>query len=239
MSSTLKNSEAKSQAEKTKVIIYGGNGFVGTHVARCLAESNVAAVCLSRTGHKPIHLQDEEWSNQVCWSKGDASQPDPKLLASADCMICLVGSAPLPTFSKAAYEQQVFSNGTTNATAIKAAGVAGIKKVILLGAKIPWPMRRDSFGYAKGKELALAAANEFSQLSEHHSAIVLQPGIIHGKRHLTSGKVIPIDLYVGPMAHLMPSQFVSVETLAKRIAEVSLTEGPHTGKLTIISNSDI
>ena len=88
------------QTNKSKVVVYGGNGFVGTHVAKSLSESDAYAVCLSRTGHKPIHLQNQEWSNKVCWSSGDASTPDTKLLTSANILICLVGSAPTLTFSK-------------------------------------------------------------------------------------------------------------------------------------------
>lgn len=227
------------KAEKTKVVIYGGNGFVGTHVAKCLSESDTHAICLSRTGHKPIHLQDEDWSNNVCWSSGDASTPDNKLLASADTLICLVGSAPTPTFSKKSFEQKVFANGMTNANAIKAAGEAGIKKVVLLGAQIPWPLRTNKFAYAKGKELALDAAGEFAALSDEHSAVVFQPGMIYGRRYLPSGKSIPLNLLVGPMPYIMANQFVSVERLATRIVEVALSEGTHTGELTIIKNSDI
>ncbi len=239
MSNSVNKSAAAVQAKKSKVIVYGGNGFVGTHVAKCLSESNVNAVCLSRTGHKPIHLRDEDWSNDVCWSRGDASDPDKKLLASADSLICLVGSAPTPTFSKRSFEQKVFENGITNATAIKAAGEAGIKKVILLGAQILWPLRTNKFAYAKGKELALTAASEFSQMSDEHSAIVFQPGMIYGRRYLTNGKSIPLNLLLGPLPYIMPNQFVSVEKLATRIVEIALSDGAQSGELTIIKNSDI
>jgi len=217
----------QTRAKRTRVVVYGGNGYVGTRVAKNLAESNAHAICLSRTGHKPVHLRNEEWSNQVCWSKGDASTPDKKFLASADSLVCLVGSAPTPTFSKAAFEQKVFSNGITNATAIKAAGEAGVKKIVLLGAQI------------QGKELALNAAKEFAQLSDEHSAIVFQPGMIYGRRYLASGKSIPLNVLVGPMPFLLSKQFVSVEKLATRIVEVTLSDGPHTGEFTIIKNADI
>ena len=229
----------QTRAKRTRVVVYGGNGYVGTRVAKNLADSNAHAICLSRTGHKPVHLRNEEWSNQVCWSKGDASTPDKKFLASADSLVCLVGSAPTPTFSKAAFEQKVFSNGITNATAIKAAGEAGVKKIVLLGAQIPWPLDSQKLAYAQGKELALNAAKEFAQLSDEHSAVVFQPGMIYGRRYLASGKSIPLNVLVGPMPFLLSKQFVSVEKLATRIVEVTLSDGPHTGEFTIIKNADI
>ena len=35
---------------QTKVIIFGGNGFVGTHIAKNLVDLDAAPVCISRTG---------------------------------------------------------------------------------------------------------------------------------------------------------------------------------------------
>jgi len=239
MSSSTVNSQACTQSDKSKIIVYGGNGCVGTNVAKCLIESSASAICLSRTGHKPLHLRDEEWSTQVCWSKGDAAAPDKKLLASADCVICLVGSAPTPTFSKESFERKVFENGETNALAIEAAGEVGIKKVVLLGAQIPWPLRNKSFAYSKGKDRALCAAKRFAELSDEHSAIVFQPGMIFGRRYLPSGKSIPLNKLVGPLPYLLPSQFVSVEKLANRIVEAALSENSYSGELTIVKNSNI
>ncbi len=239
MNSSTVKPHACAQSDKSNIIVYGGNGFVGTHVAKCLVESKATAICLSRTGHKPIHLQAEHWSTQVCWSKGDAATPDKKLLARADCIICLVGSAPTPTFSKESFERKVFENGETNARAIEAAGEAGIKKVVLLGAQIPWPLRNNFFAYSKGKDRALCAAKRFTQLSDEHSAVVFQPGMVFGRRYLRSGKSIPLNKLVGPLPYLLPGQFVSVEKLANRIVEVALSENPYSGELTIIKNSDI
>ena len=106
----------QNQAKKTsfKVAIYGGNGFVGSHIARELSKHDICTVCVSRTGHKPLHLHDKSWSESVRWCKGDASKPNTDFLKSVDAVVVCLGSAPLPTFSQAAYEQAVFMNGTSN-----------------------------------------------------------------------------------------------------------------------------
>lgn len=223
----------------TKVVVYGGNGFVGTRVAEQLAKQEVCVVCLSRTGHKPIHLKDESWSESVRWCKGDASQPSSELLASANVLITLVGSPPLPTLSKEAYEKQVFMNGTTNVNAINAAAEAGIKRVVLLGAKIPFPMNYDRFGYAKGKRLAFEAAKAFSELSDQHTAVVLQPGAIYGTRYLKSGKSVALGTVMKPLSHIMPWQFISVDRVAQRIVDAALSDEPYNGKLTVLSHKEI
>ena len=221
-----------------KVAIYGGNGFVGTHVSKYLAQRKISTVALSRTGHKPLHIKDQQWSESVRWCKGDASTPDAKLLQTVDVLVLLVGSPPLPTFSKESYDRQVFMNGTTNVNAIKGATDAGVKRIVLVGARIPWPINTDKFGYAKGKRLALEAAQEFAKQSEQHSATVIKPGAIYGKRYLSNGKVVPLDWFMAPMAKLMPWQFVSVDAIANRIASIAIEHGDASG-LTIIENSDI
>ena len=228
-----------SESNKAKIAVYGGNGFVGTHVAEQLANRGICTVCLSRTGHKPVHLKDTDWSESVRWCKGDASQPDAALLSSVTTLISLVGSPPLPTLSQEAYEQQLFMNGRTNVSAINAAAEAGVKRVVVLGAKVPFPLNSDRFAYAKGKRMALEAATAFADLSEDHSAIVLQPGVIFGTRYLKSGKPLALGTFLKPISKIMPWQFISVEQVAARIVHAALSEEPYLGKLTILPHSEI
>lgn len=219
--------------------MYGGNGFVGTHVAKALLECDVCAVCLSRSGHKPLHLKDQKWSESVRWCKGDASSPDTQLLKRMNGLVTLVGSPPLPTLSKDAFDDQVFLNGTANANAIREAGEAGIKRIVLLGAQIPFLFNTDRFGYTKGKNIAIEAAKEFSALSNQHRAIVIQPGIVFGRRYLKNGKSIPLDTLFKPFSWIMPWQFVCVEKVAKRIAHEMLCDDSNKPQFLVIKNSQI
>lgn len=220
----MKKSNSKSARS---VAIYGGNGFVGVHVAKELVENNFDVICISRTGHKPLHLKDEKWSERARWCKGDAAEPSQECLKQVDVVISTVGSAPTPTFSKTAFDQKVFENGVCNSQLIKAASKAGIKTVVLLGAKIPWPLNSKHFAYAKGKKMAQEAAENFTQHSSSHSALVLKPGVVLGKRVIGNGKIIPLDTLFYPFKLLMPWQFVSAEKVAKRIC-LELTENTDT-----------
>ncbi|MBL4670739.1 MAG: NAD(P)-dependent oxidoreductase [Arenicella sp.] len=231
--------QTKKAKHTTKIVVYGGNGFVGTRVARALLARDVCAVCLSRSGHKPLHLGDQQWSESVRWCKGDASEPDTQLLQRLDGLVTLVGSPPLPSFSKEAYDEQVFANGTTNANAIKGAGEAGIKRVVLLGAQLPFFMRGENFGYAQGKKIAMQAAQDFSELSSEHRAIVIQPGLIYGRRYQKNGKSIPLDIIFKPISRIMPWQFVSVEKVAERVASEMLCNDSGRGQFIVIKNSQI
>jgi len=222
-----------------KVVIYGGNGFVGTHIAKALAKQDVCTVCVSRTGHKPLHLKDEKWSEKVRWCQGDASQPKADLLKSANVVICAVGSAPLPTLTQEAFEQQVSSNGSANVSAINAANDAGVQRLILLGAQIPWPLNTDKFGYAKGKRLAYEAAEKFASTSKQHRALVIQPGAIYGTRVLLNGTQLPLGLLMKPLSYLMPWQFISVQRIAERVVNEILGPNPSAPAFVVLKNSDI
>lgn len=222
-----------------KVAIYGGNGFVGTHLAKRLSAENVSITCLSRTGHKPPYLNDEAWSKSVIWSKGDAGRPDLTLLEKIDVVIILVGSAPLPTFSNTAFEQQVHNNGIAPSNAINGALIAGVKRIILVGAKLPSLLNTDRFGYAKGKNLALDAAKKFANQSPEHSAVVLQPGAIYGKRRLKGGAVIPLDIAMSPLAKLVPSQLTSVHRVAERITMTTINSELYNTNFTVLTSLEI
>lgn len=224
---------------KLKVAIYGGNGFVGTYLAKEFAARNIGTVCLSRSGYKPLHLKDEEWSETVRWCKGDATEPKLELLSTVDVIIVSVGSPPIPTLSKEAYEHQVFMNGTTNANLIRAAGEAGVKRVIVMGASIPLPMRSDKFGYTKGKRLAYDAAKAFSELSKQHRAVVLQPGAIFGTRHLANGWSIPLGAVMKPLSYIMPWQFIDVEKIAQRVVNEALDNDADKPSFMVLKNTAI
>jgi len=222
---------------QTKVIIFGGNGFVGTNIAKCLVEQGAAPVCVSRTGTRPLHLQSQSWSEQVKWCQGDASEPKPKSLATADAIICAVGSPPIPTFNQSAWDKQFFTNGTTNISALDAAAEAGIKRAVLIGAQIVSPLRTDNFAYYKGKRLACEAARRFSERSEEQSAIVFQPSMIIGTRYTSSGKSVPLDL-LAPFGALSRSLMVNVEVLAARAAKEALNFSPSKA-FEVVANKDI
>ena len=229
--------ETNSNTEK--IVIFGGTGFVGCKVAERLSAAGAQVACVSRKGSKPAHLENAKWADKVDWIKGDASEPDPELLKGCAALICLVGSPPIPAVGKKAYAQQVLTNGITNSNAIKEAGDADIKRVVLLGAKLPGFMDGDWFGYAKGKRLSLQAAKEFSEISENHYAVVIQPGGIYGKRHTASGTEIPIDLVMRPLSKIFGSQLVSLEKVADRIVTEALSKTEHLESFKIVKHSDI
>ena len=146
---------------------------------------------------------------------------------------------PLPTFSSNAYNAQVHSNGTVNVNAIRAAGEAGIKRLVLISAKIPKFMQRDSFGYAKGKRLSEEAALEFSELSDQHQVLIVRPNMVYGTRYTAAGKAIRLGLIFSPLSKIFSSQFNAVEKLAARTGDFVNKPENYSQGCTILEGKDI
>ena len=224
---------------QNRIIIYGGNGFVGTHVAQQLVAQGARVTCASRSGLRPVHLANTDWAEDVVWLKSDAGNPEPALLSTFEVMISTIGSPPLPTFSQTAYDRQLSINGTCNVKAIECAAEAGIKRLVLVGAKMPKFLQGDRFAYAKGKRIAFEAAQTFSMLSDEHRAIVIQPGAIFGTRFTASGTKIPLGVIMGPLSKVLRSQLVAVEKLAKRIVDSSLAPSNNLSAFELLKHTEI
>jgi uncharacterized protein YbjT (DUF2867 family) len=93
-----------------KVIVFGGNGFVGSNVLKELFARSVSAVSVSRSGIKPNHFKSEAWAQSVEWHQGDAmnSSTYESLLQNAKAVVISVGSPPVP-FVDESY--QIMMNG--------------------------------------------------------------------------------------------------------------------------------
>lgn len=224
--------------ELMNIAIYGGNGFVGSHIAEQLNQAQHNVSCVSRSGSIPNHLSEQVWAQDVSWIQGDAAQANKGLLAQQDAIISTIGAPPLPTFSQSAFDKSLKTNGEVNAALINAAADAGVKNLLLLGAKIPSLLDKSWFAYAKGKGIALEAAKQFAQLSEQHFACVMQPGAIYGTRHTRKGSAIPLTPIMHPLAKIIPSQFISVEKVAECAARAIENQEGHVG-FKIIEQQDI
>lgn len=222
-----------------KVIIFGGHGFVGARVAHALQQAKCEVSCVSRSGKMPEQLVGDHWALQVNWLRGDAGNPNISRLAQHDVLISTVGAPPIPTFTKRSYQRSLHTNGEVNRVVIEAAGKAGIKRVVLLGAQIPKILQGEWFAYTKGKQIAAQAAKTFSERSEQHSAVVIQPGGIYGKRHTRAGREIPIDWIMAPMAKVLPSQLISVDRVAQCVAEAALGRRANHHQFSLITHREI
>eukprot|EP00126_Sphaerothecum_destruens_P009884 Sdes_comp20620_c1_seq1m15692 len=74
-----------------KVVVFGGNGFLGSQICRNLLRKEVDVISISRSGRPPSRLP---WCEKVTWLKGNALNPSelPGLLRDSDGCINTIGT---------------------------------------------------------------------------------------------------------------------------------------------------
>lgn len=60
-------------APEAKVVVFGGNGFVGSRVCEIAQGMGLHVISVNRSG-RPSWL-NQSWANDVEWIQGDALQP--------------------------------------------------------------------------------------------------------------------------------------------------------------------
>ena len=213
--------------KKNIVAVLGGNGFVGQRVLEQLAGRNLQARCISRTGERPVHMHDPEyaWAEEVEWIQADGETLEKDVLAECDSLICLVGAPPIPRFTRAGIARQHRENSAANCRAIELASAVGIKRLAVLGAHLFAPARNNSFGYFLGKRDTLRAARSFGT-TESNQATVVQPFLITGRRFLTNGIALPMDIVPGMFSPISLNYLKPVEDVATALVDAVTQERP-------------
>jgi len=209
-----------------RLVILGGNGFVGSAVAEEALRRGLEVLCLSRSGRCTA---PHAWASRVRWERADALQPDTyrEHLRGAEALVVSIGSPPLP-FQDRAYQMKM--NGETNAVAARTAKAAGVPQLVLINAAMPRWLTPE--GYRAGKLVAEAAAKELVDGS--FGAAVLKPGAIYGTRYVGNTPV-PLWAVLGPASALMRNLWgplranapVSVDLVASAAVDAATSAAFH------------
>ena len=201
------------------VVVMGGSGFVGRHLAQELLSRGARLRVVSRNPERAGVLKPLGNLGQVQLLRGDVTRPEalPQLLAGADAVVNLVG-----TFGGDL--DAVMGRGAgALAAAAKAAGAQAFVQVSAIGAD-----GEGQTAYARTK-----AAGEASVLAAFPSATVLRPSVLFGPDDqfinmfawLTAS--LPVLPVFGPAAQLQP---LFVDDLALAICAALEDPAAHGGK---------
>lgn len=188
--------ESKS-VERKKVLVFGGNGYVGTHICKEALARSIPVASLSRSG-RPSGVP-EPWTSEVEWVKGDLFHPSQwrHTLDDISAVISCVGGF-------GSNEQMHRINGAANVQAIRAASQAGVDRFVFISAHdfgLPSFFLR---GYYAGKR----AAEDELLAKFPYSGVILRPGFIHGVRQV--GKVkLPLNAIGSPLEILLKHKAIS------------------------------
>ncbi|WCJ29107.1 NAD(P)-binding Rossmann-fold superfamily protein [Euphorbia peplus] len=169
-----------------RVVVLGGNGFVGSAICKAAVSKGIEVTSLSRSGRSAY---EGPWVDQVNWLTGDVFYANwDEVLLGATAVVSTLGGF-------GSEEQMLRINGEANVVAVNAAKDYGVPKFILISVHdYNLPPFLLSSGYFTGKKKA-----ESELLSKFpNSGVVLRPGFIYGKRKV-NGFEIPLDLIGEPI----------------------------------------
>lgn len=169
-----------------KLLVLGGNGFVGSHVCREALGKGLSVASLSRSGRTNI---PGSWADNVVWHQGNLLSADSwkDALSGVTSVISCVGG-----FGSNSYMYKI--NGTANINAIRAATEQGVKRFVYISAADFGVVNYLLQGYYEGKKAA-----EAELLSKFpYGGVILRPGFIHGTRQVGSMK-LPLGVIGAPL----------------------------------------
>ncbi|EOY29264.1 NAD(P)-binding Rossmann-fold superfamily protein isoform 2 [Theobroma cacao] len=129
-----------------KLLVLGGNGFVGSHICREALNRGLTVASLSRSGRSSLH---DSWAKNVTWHQGNLLSSDSwkEALNGVTSVISCVGG-----FGSNSYMYKI--NGTANINAIRAAAEKGVKRFIYISAADFGLANYLLQGYYEGKRAA-------------------------------------------------------------------------------------
>ncbi|KAI3505507.1 hypothetical protein L1887_27638 [Cichorium endivia] len=169
-----------------KLLVLGGNGFVGSHICKEALDRGLSVASLSRSGKSSIK---DSWANKVSWHQGDLLSGDSwkEALNEVTSVISCVGGFGSNTFM---YK----INGTANINAVRAASEKGIKRFVYVSACDYGVVNYMLQGYYEGKR-----ATETELLTKFpYGHVILRPGFIYGTRRVGNMK-LPLGIIGSPL----------------------------------------
>lgn len=176
----------EDEKPRTKLLVLGGNGFVGSAVCREALSTGHEVLSLNRSG--PPGVRDP-WVGQVDWIRGNVLEVDSwrGALHDVSAVISCIGA-----FGSNDFMRKI--NGDANREAARAAAEEGVKRFVYVSAHNvglpPFVLR----GYFEGKK----AAEEAVRQHFPYSGVVLRPAMIHGTRQVGSFG-LPLSLVGAPL----------------------------------------
>ncbi|MGH6785524.1 MAG: NAD-dependent epimerase/dehydratase family protein [Novosphingobium sp.] len=210
------------------VVLVGGSGFFGRHLAQELLNRGARLRIASRQAERAFRLKPLGNLGQVQIARADVTRPASlaPVLAGADAVVNLVGA-----FAGDLDAIQGAGAGRV-AAAAKAAGAQAFVQISAIGADA-----EGSTDYATSK-----AAGEAAVLAAFPTATVLRPSVLFGPDdhfiNLFAGLIarLPVLPVFGPTAKLQP---LFVDDAAVAVAEALAAPGKHGGKTFEIGGPEV
>lgn len=182
-----------------KLLVFGGNGFVGSEVCKVALSHNWNVVVACRSGEPVGKQRREEWVQKVSFVKIDALQREQvcELLDDHPDTTSVINTIGLLTVNKR-LARRVNGDPCLNITAALV-DRPNIQKFVFISAGDMQPVNFILSGYYFGKRNAEKAMTEHLRTR----AAILRPGFVYGSRSLHNGGFVPLQLLGVPLEAVM------------------------------------
>ena len=184
-----------------KLVVAGGNGFIGSEICRVAVQNGHDVAAFGRTGRPGLTPARHPWTQDVEWRAADVFAPDTwrDLLDDADTLVHSIATIREVPERNVTFERVT---GESVLHAAQAAEDAGIDGFVFLSVRDTPPLVSDRFRAAKRRaERELAA-----QYGALRTAI-LRPNLVYGPRRTGSATIAGLLQQAPPVA----SPYASVE----------------------------
>jgi uncharacterized protein YbjT (DUF2867 family) len=199
---------------RMKLLVTGGNGFIGGHVCRAAVEAGHQVLAMGRSGRPK---GSAPWMERVAWIAADVLEPASwrAHLAGCDAVVHCVGIAFEHPSRGVTFERV---NGDAAVVAAGEAEAAGVGAFVFVSASEKPPLMREAYITAKRRaEAAIFASGP--------RGVALRPGFVYGPGRAVSCAVFAMMkaalLVPGVRRSLRGSRPVRVEVLARAALRVA------------------
>eukprot|EP01024_Parvocaulis_polyphysoides_P031790 TRINITY_DN2863_c0_g2_i1.p1 TRINITY_DN2863_c0_g2~~TRINITY_DN2863_c0_g2_i1.p1 ORF type:complete len:387 (-),score=47.15 TRINITY_DN2863_c0_g2_i1:165-1325(-) len=183
--------EQQQQAGGPKLLVFGGNGFVGSRVCQEAINMGMGVVSINRSG-RPKNIS-ENWIENVDWVAGDAFDVTTyqSQLSGCTAAISTVGAFGSNDF-------MLKINGQANINAINAAKEAGVPRFVFVGVHEYGFPDFVLNGYFQGKKNAENCLKEVYG----DQGVTLKPGFVSGSRRV-GAVTLPLEYVGNPLQKIL------------------------------------
>lgn len=231
---------------KKRLLVLGGNGYVGQNVCHAALQSNAFdVISLNRSGSpssSPEHLSES--LNKVEWRKGDIFDKVARedAMSEVDAVVSCIGA-----FGSNEFMQRICGDATIEA--IRTAKEKGIKQFGFVSSAqvyegsnaLKMPSSAPMSGYFRGK---YNAEQELLQQYAEGQYVILRPGFIYGPRNL-GGHTIPLQLvgkpinFVGTQMGPLSSILQCIPFAGKELSSMVPVESVSEAMIAALDNVDV